>query len=616
MLYSLLFPIACLVYLGMFTLSYFSKTNKSYAQNRIYRYMLLATILYVFVQIIAVTILNYHGDGTLVKTFWRISFDFCIMWYALFYFYSVALIAKSRETNLFSFIKATPYRIIMAVIFLIGIIVYSFFLPYAGLDKNDMTYVPGNTAIIVWAFCLVIDALIVLTVVKQGKDLTKKEKLVIIISLVFTLAFMSVQVLIPSISIIPLAFGLEMYYLYFSTENPDLVLIEESENARKAIEASNREKTKILSGIAYEINEPMQTVSKIANDLSVTPYNEESAKTCLKQISEYGLNLVDAVDVILDVSRINGGETGTGSNNYNIADTVRNLVNATTNMIGTKKISINVDVDSNISSVLNGDEEKLYQCVSNVLANAVKYTEVGKIGLTVVGTKNNNNEVLLFKVSDTGVGIKPEEVNNIFKDNIDSNDFSNPENGRGISLTLTKKFLESMGGRIWFESNYRVGSTFFIEVTQKVVNPAPIGTFEIKTEVSADKVKLDCSNYKLLIVDDDKLNIKVIKRLIADYKFQVDSANSGDECIKKIKSGAQYDLIFLDDRMPELSGLETVKIIKQLAPNICPVIVLTANALAGMKESYLNKGFDGYLSKPIDLVEVDNVIEKFLDKQK
>ena len=427
---------------------------------------------------------------------------------------------------------------------------------------------------------------------------------------------MSVQVLMPSISIIPLGFGLEMYYLYFSTENPDLVLIEESEDARKAIDASNREKTKILSGIAYEINEPMQTVLKIVNDLSVKPYNEESAKTCLKQISEYSLNLVDAVDVILDVSRINGGETGTCSNNYNIADTVRNLVNATTNMIGTKKISINVDVDSNISSVLNGDEEKLYQCVLNVLSNAVKYTEVGKIGLTVVGTKNNNNEVLLFKVSDTGVGIKPDEVNNIFKDNIDPNEFSNPESGRGISLTLTKKFLESMGGRIWFESNYRVGSTFFIEVTQKVVNPAPIGTFEIKTEVSADKVKLDCSNYKLLIIDDDKLNIKVIKRLIADYKFQIDSANSGDECIKKIKSGAQYDLIFLDDRMPELSGLETVKIIKQLAPNICPVIVLTANALAGMKESYLNKGFDGYLSKPIDLVEVDNIIEKFLDKQK
>ena len=197
-----------------------------------------------------------------------------------------------------------------------------------------------------------------------------------------------------------------MYYLYFSTENPDLVLIEESEDARKAIDASNREKTKILSGIAYEINEPMQTVLKIVNDLSVKPYNEESAKTCLKQISEYSLNLVDAVDVILDVSRINGGETGTCSNNYNIADTVRNLVNATTNMIGTKKISINVDVDSNISSVLNGDEEKLYQCVLNVLSNAVKYTEVGKIGLTVVGTKNNNNEVLLFKVSDTGVGLK------------------------------------------------------------------------------------------------------------------------------------------------------------------------------------------------------------------
>ncbi len=616
MLYSLLFPIACLVYLGLFTLSYFSKANKSYAQNQIYRYMLFSSILYVLFQIIAVTILNYQGDNTLVKTFWRISFDFCIMWYALFYFYSIALIIKSKETNLFKFVTATPYRIIMTVIFLIGIIVYTFFLPYAGLDKNDMTYVPGNTAIIVWAFCLVIDGLIVLTVIMQGKNLTRKEKMVIVISLVLTLALMSMQVLIPSISIIPLGFGLEMYYLYFSTENPDLILIEESENAKKMIDTSAREKTKILSGIAYEINEPMQTISKITNDLKNAPYSEESSKTCLKQISEYGLKLVDAVDVILDVSKINGGQTETDNNNYNIVDTIRNLVNATTNMVGTKKISINVNVDSNISSVLNGDEEKLYQCVLNILSNAVKYTEVGKIGLTVVGTRTNNNEVLLFKVSDTGIGIKPEEASNIFKDNVDSNAFSNHEGGRGYSLTLTKKFLETMGGRIWFESNYRVGSTFFIEVTQKIVNPSPIGTFEINTKASADKTKLDCSNYKLLVVDDDKLNIKVIKRLIADYKFQIESANNGDECIKKIKSGEKFDLILLDDRMPELSGIETLGIIKQLDPNICPVIVLTANALSGMKESYLSKGFDGYLSKPIDLVEVDNVIEKFLNKEK
>ncbi len=614
MLYSLLFPIACLVYLGLFTLSYFSKSNKNYVQNQIYRYMLFSSILYVFFQIIAVTILNYQGDNTSVKIFFRMSFDFCIMWYALFYFYSISLIIKSKETNLFKFVTATPYRIIMSLIFLIGIIVYSFFLPYAGLDKNDLTFVPGNTAIVVWAFCFVIDVLIVVNVIIQGKNLTRKEKLVIIISLVLTLTLMSMQVLIPSISVIPLGFGLEMYYLYFSTENPDLVLIEESENAKKTIDASNREKTKILSGIAYEINEPMQTISKITNDLKNAPYNEESSKTCFKQISEYGLKLVDAIDVILDVSKINGGQTETNNNNYNIVDTIRNLVNATTNMIGTKKISINVDVDSNISSVLNGDEEKLYQCVLNILSNAVKYTEVGKIGLTVVGTRTNNNEVLLFKVSDTGIGIKPEEATGIFKDNVDSNVISNHEEGRGYSLTLTKKFLETMGGKIWFESNYRVGSTFFIEVTQKIVNSSPIGTFEIKTTASADKTKLDCSNYKLLVVDDDKLNIKVIQRLIADYKFQIESANNGDECIRKIKSGEKFDLIFLDDRMPELSGQETLNIIKQLDPNICPVIALTANALSGMKESYLNKGFDEYLAKPIDMVEVDNIIEKFLNK--
>lgn len=614
LLYSLLFPIACVVYLGMLTLSYFSKTSRTYVKNKLYKSMLFVSIFYVLFQIIAVTTLYFVGDGALVKTFWRICWASCIAWYALFYFYTITLITRSKETNLIKFVKSSKFQIAMAIVFILGILGYLFVLPYAGLDGNNMNYLPGKTSIIVWAFCFIINIIIVVTMITKGKELTKEEKTIIVTTLIFTMLFMSLQVLMRSISIIPMSFGIEMYYLYFTTENPDLVLIEESENVKKEIDASNKQKNKVLSGIAYEINEPMQTVSKIANELITNPYNEQSARTCLKQISEYGSNLVDAVDVILDVSRLNGGESQSGNSNYNIADTIRKLVNATTNMIGTKKISINVDVDRNISQVLNGNEEKLYQSISNVLANAVKYTEVGKIGLTVVGTKNNNNEVLLFKVSDTGVGIKAEEVNNIFKDNIDPNDFSNPEKGRGISLTLTKRFLESMGGRIWFESNYRVGSTFFIEITQKIVNPNPIGTFEVKTEVSADKVKLDCSNYKLLIVDDDKLNVKVIKRLINEYNFQIDSANSGDECIKKIKSGSQYDLIFLDDRMPELSGLETVKIIKQLSPNICPVIVLTANALAGMKETYLNQGFDGYLSKPIDLVEVDSVIEKFLDK--
>lgn len=614
LIYSLLFPIACVVYLGMLMLSYFSKTNKTYVKNKLYKSMLIVSIFYSLFQVIAVTALYFVGDGSLVKTFWRICWGSCIAWYALFYFYTIAIITKSKETNLIKFILSSKFQIAMAIVFILGILGYLFVLPYAGLDGSNMNYLPGKTSIIVWTFCFIINIIIFVTMLTKVKELSRGEKVIIITTLLFTMIFMSLQVLMRSISIIPMSFGIEMYYLYFVTENPDLVLIEESENVKRKIEASNKQKNKILSGIAYEINEPMQMVSKIANDLLITPYDEQSARTCFKQISEYGSNLVDAVDVILDASRLNGGGNESENINYNITDTLRKLVNATTNMIGTKKISINVDIDSKISSVLNGNEEKLYQCVSNVLANAVKYTEVGKIGLTVVGTKNNNNEVLLFKVSDTGIGIKADEVNNIFKDNIDPNDFSNPEKGRGISLTLTKKFLESMGGRIWFESNYRVGSTFFIEITQKIVDANPIGTFEMKTEISADKVKLDCSNYKLLIVDDDKLNVKVIKRLINEYNFQIDSANSGDECIKKIKAGAQYDLIFLDDRMPELSGLETVKIIKQLSPNICPVIVLTANALAGMKESYLNKGFDGYLSKPIDLTEVDDVIEKFLDK--
>ena len=172
-----------------------------------------------------------------------------------------------------------------------------------------------------------------------------------------------------------------------------------------------------------------------------------------------------------------------------------------------------------------------------------------------------------------------------------------------------------MGGKIWFESQHLAGSTFFIEIVQRIVDPTPIRNITFNTENINYSEEYDCSNYKLLVVDDDELNFRVLSRMLDRYKLRFDYVEDGDKCITKIKSDEKYDLIFMDDNLPNISGTETMKLLKELAGNeLPPVVILTANAILGMKEQYLSEGFNDYLSKPIDIQELDKIIKKYLKK--
>lgn len=187
--------------------------------------------------------------------------------------------------------------------------------------------------------------------------------------------------------------------------------------------------------------------------------------------------------------------------------------------------------------------------------------------------------------------------------------------GLGLGLVITKEYVESMGGRIWFETQYRVGSTFYIEVPQKIVDATTLGAAvaTVKTQNSGEK--LDCSNYTALIVDDNNLNIKVAKRLLEGYKFKIDSVTAGKDCVYKIKEGTHFDIIFMDHMIPEMDGIETLHVLKKLdGYELPPITALTANAITGMKEMYLNEGFDDYLSKPINTNELDRIINRFFNK--
>lgn len=257
--------------------------------------------------------------------------------------------------------------------------------------------------------------------------------------------------------------------------------------------------------------------------------------------------------------------------------------------------------------MLYGDYIRLKQVLVNLLTNACKYTNEGKIIFNVQAQVENKICHLTISVKDTGIGISKEKMGELFKK---FERFDRKKNlaieGTGLGLAITKKIIELMNGSIQVESTYGKGSTFTVILDQKIVEKV-----EVKEEKKIEII--DCTGKKVLLVDDNKINLKVASRLLKAYQIEVIEVESGKEAIEKVKNQS-FDLILLDDMMPELSGIETLQELKKDSNFKTPTVILTANAISGSKEKYLSVGFEDYLSKPIDQQELNRVIQKFLTK--
>ena len=264
-----------------------------------------------------------------------------------------------------------------------------------------------------------------------------------------------------------------------------------------------------------------------------------------------------------------------------------------------------------------GDTVKLYRVILNILTNSVKYTEVGRIKLRIVGTRNGNTELLSIKISDTGYGIKKEDFDKLFTkfNRLDDASDNNIE-GTGLGLVITKKYVDMMGGKIWFESEYKAGTTFYVELPQKIVDSTPLSDV---TELDEDgKIKLtDCSGKRALVVDDNRLNLVITKKILEKFNFEVETTDNGQDCIYRIKSGEKFDIIFLDHVLPDIDGIEIARVLKRIDGYVIPPIVaFTANVMNGIREKYLAAGFDEYLAKPIEISQFNNVVKKFCEVKK
>ena len=617
MLFNEAFTYSSIAFMIILIIIYYSKSMFDDARTKLFKCMIIVSSLYIVSELVPMMSLKYGTSQLVVKIGWRVHWIFAILFLWLFFDYCVVIIKKTQITNIFKLMFSDLLYKITSIIFIVFTLVYTFVFKFKGLNLSEMDYLPGNTAIYVFIFSVVILLFILVMMFKNKESTTKQEKKTIIIVMSIFIASILYQLYVREISIVPIGFCLLMYSLYFNYENPDLAIINEISNAQGDIEKSNQTKTDFLSNMTYEIKVPMNLISSLCDELvNMSTFDEKLVRDDIEQIQTSGNNLLDIINNILDVSKIESGKDTLQEREYSINDMLVNIVNIAKSKIGAKPIKLAVNIDQNVSSVLYGDSAKLYQSLINIMGNAVKYTEVGRITFTLTSTKASGIEHLQFKISDTGTGIKEEDQDKLFsKFTRLDNAVENEIEGSGLGLVITKQYIEAMGGKIWYETQYRVGTTFYIEVSQKIVDATTLGVAAatVKTETSGEK--LDCSKYTALIVDDNNLNIKVAKRLLEAYKFNIESVTAGKDCVYKIKEGAVYDIIFMDHMMPEMDGIETLHVLKKLdGYQLPPIVALTANAIAGMKEMYLSEGFDDYLSKPINTNELDRIVHKFFNK--
>ena len=385
---------------------------------------------------------------------------------------------------------------------------------------------------------------------------------------------------------------------------------------KDAANASNRAKSYFLANMSHEIRTPMNSI--IGMDEMILRNNpSEPIRKYALDIQSAGKTLLSIINDILDFSRIEAGKMQIVPVEYSIASVINDVVNMTRTKAQDKGLVYNLKVDEDVPSVMFGDEIRVKQVMLNLINNAIKYTREGRVFIDV--SYERESKMLDVVVADTGIGIKNEDIGKLFVsfERLEKEKNRSIE-GTGLGLNITMRLVHMMNGNISVQSRYGEGSTFTAKMEQEIVDPTPVGDLvqKISSENGSSeeyKVSFIAPEAKILVVDDNDMNLEVIVNLLEDTKVNVKTAMSGVECIEILKN-EKFDIVFLDQMMPGMSGLSTLEVIKR--ENLCertPVIALTADAIVGAKERYINYGFSDYLSKPVMYSALETVLLKYLD---
>lgn len=590
---------------------YFSKKKVITKENSIYNYLLFFNIFSLVSELI------FYLTSFTSKAFWvdyleKLFFACTGIWLFIYTLYILVVTSKDGVIG--------PKKMTLAkkkiVVYIIACIIFSliFFAPVENIYQDGyLVSSAGLSTILMFlvSFGLIVfDIILVLRSIKK----IKANKIYPLLLFIFLIVIeLIANVLGVKLILITFPMTFASFLMYHTIENPDLKLLEEVELAKEQADKANQAKTDFLSSMSHEIRTPLNAIVGFSQNL----YEEDIPSTAKEQVQDIitaSNNLLELVNGILDISKIEANKLEIINDEYSFKKVFNELVSLAHARLGDKSLIFKVHYDESIPKVLYGDKLRVKQVILNILTNSIKYTKKGFIEFKVNSIIKDDVCRLIVSVEDSGVGIKKENIDKLFTKFQRFEDRNTTIEGTGLGLAITKKLVELMNGQIIVQSVYGQGSKFTIALDQRIINNSTIDVEE-KTSLSLDSETFDLSGKRVLVVDDNKLNLKVASKLLEKYNLTLDLISSGYECLDKIRAGEKFDLILLDDMMPKMSGVETLFELKKIEGYNIPTVILTANAIAGMREKYLNDGFDDYLAKPIEKTELNKVLKEFLMKE-
>lgn len=391
-----------------------------------------------------------------------------------------------------------------------------------------------------------------------------------------------------------------------------------AEEAKAEAIAASEAKGNFLANMSHEIRTPINAVLGM-DEMILRESREKTIRDYAMDIHTAGQSLLSIINDILDMSKIESGKMEIIPVEYDLSSLIHDLSNMISFRAKSKKLVLEVSVDEMLPAKVRGDDVRLKQVITNILTNAVKYTEKGTVWFRVYGKRDGKYEYIHFEVEDTGIGIKQKDMSKLFEafQRIEEGRNRNIE-GTGLGMSITMHLLEMMGSKLQVESVYGQGSKFFFDLKQEIIDDTPLGDFESRIKNLGIQYSYSRSfvapEARILVVDDNVMNRKVFAALLKPTKINVEEAESGYDAVEMC-AASHFDMIFMDHMMPGMDGIEAFHTIRENKDSPCintPVIILTANAVAGAKEKYLKEGFDGFLSKPVVSEKLEAMIKNLL----